>query len=54
VSAIFFEGLCVNPYDESAVNGLGSILVYERELDAAEFFQRRSIDLCLRRTGKSC
>jgi hypothetical protein len=49
----FFESLCVNPFDESAVNGLGSILFLERELDAAEFFQRRAIDLCLRRTGKS-
>jgi hypothetical protein len=49
----FFESLGVNPFDESAVNGLGSILFLERELDAAEFFQRRAIDLCLRRTGKS-
>ena len=48
----FFESLCVNPFDESAVNGLGSVLFYERELDAAEFFQRRAIELHLRRTGK--
>jgi hypothetical protein len=49
----FFESLCVNPFDESAVNGLGSILFYERELDAAEFFQRRAIDLYRARTGET-
>jgi hypothetical protein len=41
----FFDTLSVNPSDASAVNGLASILVYERELDAAEFFQRRAIAL---------
>jgi hypothetical protein len=41
----FFETLCVTPSDASAVNGLGNILFYERELDAAEFFHRRAIDL---------
>ena len=41
----FFEALCVNPSDVSAVNGLGSILILERELDATEFFVRRAIDL---------
>jgi hypothetical protein len=41
----FFEALCVNPSDASAVNGLGSILILEHELDAAEFFVRRAIDL---------
>jgi len=41
----FFETLCVDPLDPSALNGLGSILMLERELDAAEFFQRRAIDL---------
>jgi hypothetical protein len=46
----FFEALCVNPLDLSAINGLGSILVYERELDAAEFFIRRAIELT-KRTG---
>jgi hypothetical protein len=39
----FFESLCVNPLDPSALNGIGSILMFERELDAAEFFQRRAI-----------
>jgi hypothetical protein len=49
----FFESLCVNPYDENSINGLGNILFFERELDAAEFFHRRAIDLYFRRTGKS-
>ncbi|HYW48571.1 MAG TPA: toll/interleukin-1 receptor domain-containing protein [Bryobacteraceae bacterium] len=46
----FFETLCVNPSDPSAVNGLGSILFFERELDAAGFFQRRAVALA-KRTG---
>jgi hypothetical protein len=41
----FFKALCLNPIDASAVNGLGSILILEHELDAAEFFVRRAIDL---------
>lgn len=41
----FFEALFVNPKDLSAINGLGSILFYELELDAAEFFIRKAIDL---------
>jgi hypothetical protein len=40
---LFFEALFVDPLDESALNGLGSILIYELELDAAEFFVRRAI-----------
>jgi hypothetical protein len=46
----FFETLCINPKDANAVNGLGSILFYELELDAAEFFQKRAIEL-IRSTG---
>lgn len=42
---LFFEALFVNPLDRSALNGLGSILIYELELDAAEFFVRRAIAL---------
>ena len=34
----FFETLGIDPYDPSALNGLGSVLINERELDAAEFF----------------
>lgn len=41
----FFEALFVNPIDHSALNGLGSILIFERDLDAAEFFIRRAISL---------
>jgi hypothetical protein len=41
----FFQALYVNPKDLSAINGLGSILFYELELDAAEFFIRKAIDL---------
>jgi hypothetical protein len=47
----FFEALCVDPSDPSALNGLGSILMYEREFDAAEFFQRRAIELVKRAGG---
>ena len=39
----FFETLFVEPTNYSALNGLGSILVYERDLNAAEFFIRRAI-----------
>ena len=39
----FFEALFVQPDDASALNGLGSVLILERELDAAEFFVRRAI-----------
>lgn len=41
----FYESLFVDPYDYSALNGLGSILFYERDLDAAEFFIRRALAL---------
>jgi hypothetical protein len=41
----FFEALFVDPLEVSAINGLGSILILERELDAAEFFVRRAIAL---------
>jgi hypothetical protein len=47
----FFESLCADPRDGSALNGLGSILFYELELDAAEFFQRRAIEIIKKRTG---
>jgi TIR domain len=39
----FFAALFVNPTDYAALNGLGSILILERELEAAEFFIRRAI-----------
>lgn len=39
----FFKALFANPMDPSALNGIGSVLILERELDAAEFFVRRAI-----------
>jgi hypothetical protein len=47
----FFETLCIDPLDPSALNGLGSILMFERELDAAEFFQRRAIEIVKKSGG---
>ena len=41
----FFKVLCFKPFDPSSLNGLGSVLLLERELDAAEFFIRRAIEL---------
>lgn len=41
----FFEALFVNPNDYSALNGLGSILIFYRDLEAALFFIRRAIAL---------
>jgi len=41
----FFEALCLNPTDVNAVNGLGSILICDLELNAAEFFVRRSLEV---------
>ena len=35
-----------------ALDGLGSILMFERELDAAEFFQRRAMEIVNRGGGK--
>ncbi len=46
--AKFFETLFVNPEDPSALNGLGSILMLERELYAAEFFILRAIEFAKR------
>jgi len=44
----FFEALFANPNDYSALNGLGSILIFARDLDAAKFFIRRAIVLAKR------
>jgi tetratricopeptide (TPR) repeat protein len=41
----FFKALFVNPNDYGALNGLGSILILGRDLEAAEFFIRRAIAL---------
>ena len=48
----FFDTLSVNPNDEDAINGIGTILFYERELRAAAFFQRRAIELA-KRSGRN-
>ncbi len=42
---VFFDALFGNPNDYSALTGLGSVLLFERDLDAAEFFIRRAISL---------
>ena len=41
----FYTSLFVNPRDFTALNGLGSILYHRRDLDAAEFFIRRALQL---------
>ena len=41
----FFEALFVTPNDFTALNGLGSLLILERDLESAEFFIRRAIAL---------
>ena len=42
----FFETLLINPIDYGALNGLGNILLFQGELDAAEFsWAARSIAL---------
>jgi hypothetical protein len=40
----FFDALFVNPLDFSALNGLGNILLFAGELDAAEFFVGKAVD----------
>lgn len=45
----FFDVLCINPSDENAINGLGTVLFFERELEAAAFFQRRAVALAKKR-----
>ncbi len=39
----FFESLSVDPHDPAALNGLGGILMLQRDLDAAGFFIRAAI-----------
>jgi tetratricopeptide (TPR) repeat protein len=41
----FFEALFVTPNDFTALNGLGSLLFLERDIESAEFFIRRAIAL---------
>ncbi len=44
----FFSTLFLNPLDYEALNGLASILILERELSAAQFFNDRAIRLAKR------
>ena len=39
----FYETLAINPTDPSALNGIGNILFFKRDLNAAEFFHRAAI-----------
>jgi hypothetical protein len=41
----FFRSLDYQPDDPSALNGLGSVLISHGDLDAAEFFVRRAIEI---------
>jgi hypothetical protein len=41
--ARFFETLSIDPTDPSGLNGLGSVLILERELAAAQFFVEAAI-----------
>jgi len=45
----FFDVLCVNPSDMNAINGLGTVLFFERELEAAAFFQRLAVGFAKQR-----
>lgn len=40
----FFETLALDPTEPSALNGVGNILFFERDLDAAEFFVSAAIE----------
>ena len=46
----FFETLLINPLDYNALNGLGNILLFQGELDAAEFFVSSAIN-CAKKDG---
>ena len=46
----FFETLLINPIDYSALNGLGNILLFQGELDGAEFFVSSAIK-CAKKDG---
>jgi len=39
----FFKALSIRPDDPSALNGLGSVFILRRDLDAAEFYVKRSL-----------
>jgi tetratricopeptide (TPR) repeat protein len=43
-AALFFKVLSVHPDDPSALNGLGSVFILRRDLDAAEFYITRALE----------
>jgi len=45
----FFETLSIDPTDPEALNGLGSILLFKHDVEAAEFFIRAAIAEAKRR-----
>ncbi|WP_298235403.1 toll/interleukin-1 receptor domain-containing protein [uncultured Azohydromonas sp.] len=45
---LFFKALFLDPMDFNALNGIASIFILERELDAAQFFNERAIQLAQR------
>jgi hypothetical protein len=49
----FFETLFLDPFDPSPLNGLGSVLTLQRDLDAAEFFILAAIEAAKRRGMES-
>jgi tetratricopeptide (TPR) repeat protein len=42
---LFYKSLAIEPDNPGAINGLGSVLALRGDIDAAEFFVRRAIDL---------
>jgi tetratricopeptide (TPR) repeat protein len=42
---LFYKSLAIEPDNPGAINGLGSVLSLRGDIDAAEFFVRRAIDL---------
>jgi hypothetical protein len=46
----FIKTLWVDPTDPSALNGVGNVFFFERDLDAAEFFHKRALALA-QKTG---
>jgi tetratricopeptide (TPR) repeat protein len=40
----FFKALSIQPEDPSALNGIGSVFILRRDLDAAEFYVRRALE----------
>jgi hypothetical protein len=40
----FYRALSIQPEDPSALNGIGSVMILSRDLDAAEFFVQRALE----------